>query len=136
MAIEPFNFAFGNPDKWQGAHCLDIPDPDYFFPVNAAEALDREPIIARICNKCPVKQDCLQMALDAKDFEGYFGGTSPEERRKMSEGKSRVKRGGSREVNRLRGIGFNLHDALKEVGITLGAYQKYTNRHKQDKDKK
>ena len=136
MSVEPFNFAFGNAQRWESAHCVDIPDPDYFFPTSEVEVREREPIIARICHKCPVKQECLNLALAANDFEGYFGGMSPADRRRLSVGKTKVRTGGSRDVEKLRAIGFSLHEALKATGITLGAYQKYTNRHKQDKDKK
>lgn len=85
-----------------------------------------------------MKQECLQLALDAKDFNGYFGGVSPDERRKMSAHRSRVKRGNSNEVIRLMGLGYTLQDACDEVGILLASFNKWKNQGKntnKDKDK-
>lgn len=54
-------------------------DPDVFFPDRgAAKAADR----ARdVCRRCPVRQPCLDWALDTRQDHGVLGGTTPEERR-------------------------------------------------------
>ena len=139
MKIESFNFAFGNATRWETAHCANTIFPDLFFPTSLEEVQASEPLIKQICQDCPMKQECLQMALDAKDFNGYFGGVSPEERRKMSAHRSRVKRGNSNEVVRLMGLGYTLQDACDEVGILLASFMKWKNQGKKqqtkDKDK-
>ena len=139
MKAQSFNFAFGNATRWETAHCADTIFPDLFFPTSLEEIEASEPMIQAICQGCPMKQECLQMALDNKDFNGYFGGVSPGERRKMSEHRSRVRRGNSNEVVRLMGLGYTLQDACDEVGILLASFMKWKNQGKKqqtkDKDK-
>jgi len=39
-----------------------------------------------ICNTCPVKDDCLEHALSNDERHGMWGGTTPEERRRILNG--------------------------------------------------
>jgi WhiB family redox-sensing transcriptional regulator len=139
MKAQSFNFAFGNATRWESAHCATTLRPDLFFPTTMEEVRDSEPLIKQICQDCPVKQECLQLALDAKDFNGYFGGVSPDERRKMSAHRSRVRRGNSKEVIRLMDLGWTFEDACDEVGILPASFFKWKNqgtKTNKDKDKK
>jgi WhiB family redox-sensing transcriptional regulator len=134
-----FNFAFGNAQRWESAHCANTIFPDLFFPSSVEEIEASEPMIQAICKNCPVRQECLQLALDNKDFNGYFGGVSPEDRRKMSAHRSRVRRGNSKEVIRLMEMGWSLKDACDEVGILPASFAKWKNQEtktNKDKDKK
>ena len=134
-----FNFAFGNAQRWESAHCANTIFPDLFFPTSLEEVEASEPRIQAICKNCPVRQECLQLALDNKDFNGYFGGVSPEERRKMSAHRSRVRRGNSKEVIRLMEMGWSLEDACEEVNILPASFAKWKNqgtKTNKDKDKK
>jgi WhiB family redox-sensing transcriptional regulator len=134
-----FNFAFGNAQRWESAHCADTLFPDLFFPTSLEEVETSEPMIQAICKNCPVRQECLQLALDNKDFNGYFGGVSPEDRRKMSAHRSRVRRGNSKEVIRLMEMGWSLKDACDEVNILPASFAKWKNqgtKTNKDKDKK
>ena len=54
-------------------------DPELFFPASDSEA---EPALA-VCRRCPVLHACLQFALDNRDYEGVWGGTTGAERRSM-----------------------------------------------------
>ena len=58
--------------------CLDQ-DPETFFP-GSHEPLDAA---LAVCSTCPVKGSCLAAALDAGDYDGVWGATTPEERRAM-----------------------------------------------------
>jgi WhiB family redox-sensing transcriptional regulator len=136
---QTFDFAFGNATRWETAHCATTIFPDLFFPSSVEEVEAAEPLIKQICQDCPMKQECLQMALDNKDFNGYFGGVSPEDRRKMSAHRSRVRRGNSKEVIRLMEIGWTFEDACNEVGILPASFYKWKNqgtKTNKDKDKK
>jgi len=139
MKAQSFNFAFGNATRWETAHCANTIFPNLFYPSSAEEIEAAEPVIKEICQDCPMKQECLQLALDNKDFNGYFGGVSPEERRIMSADRSRVRRGNSKEVIRLMELGWTLEDACDEVGILLASFMKWKNQgkkqHTKDKDK-
>lgn len=64
---------------WRSAGLCLRHDPELFFP-NAAE--DPAPALT-ICRSCPVAGPCLAAALEAGECDGVWGGTTPEERRRM-----------------------------------------------------
>lgn len=64
---------------WQtDALCRQV-DADAFFPEKGGSSV----AMKRICNVCPVKQDCLEYALDNDERYGIWGGTSERERARM-----------------------------------------------------
>ena len=133
---QSFDFAFGNATRWETAHCANTIFPDLFFPTSLEEVEASEPLIKQICDTCPLRQECLQLALDNKDYNGYYGGVSPEDRRKMSAHRSRVRRGNSKEVIRLMELGWTLEDACEEVNILPASFFKWKNQGiKTNKDK-
>lgn len=54
-------------------------DPEAFFP----EAGDNVNPALRICQACPVRQKCLDWALANNETFGVWGGTTPNDRRKL-----------------------------------------------------
>lgn len=54
-------------------------DPDIFFP-QSQEATDHA---IAICNSCPVKLDCLEYSLEARERFGIWGGTTEKQRRQL-----------------------------------------------------
>lgn len=71
------------------ARCLDA-DPEAFFPEKGGSTREAK----RICAACPVREECLQYALDNDERFGIWGGLSERERR-------RAKRLSSSPVRRL-----------------------------------
>ncbi len=74
--------------NWQDrAACKGVPvniHDRYFFPgTSGRPAPEGAYDYAREtwCNRCPVKQECLDFALDNNEKWGIWGGLSPEERR-------------------------------------------------------
>lgn len=84
-------------------------DPDPFFPIiidaDGEEWYDDGTIwqafgdtdsyydeAREICNRCPVKEQCLQHALDNKERWGMWGGTTPIERRRVERRERRERR--------------------------------------------
>lgn len=59
-------------------------EPELFFPVSEVGPGARQVAKAKaVCARCPVRDVCLGFALDnALDF-GIFGGTTPDERRRL-----------------------------------------------------
>lgn len=55
--------------------CLDT-DPDIFF----MEGNESWAPAKKICAQCPVRNLCLEYALEQGEFYGMFGGMSPSER--------------------------------------------------------
>ena len=67
--------------EWRAASACLTADPDLFFPVAAGTAASK--LVARalrICDGCPVKQQCLDYAMRSGEKDGIWGGTTPEER--------------------------------------------------------
>jgi WhiB family transcriptional regulator, redox-sensing transcriptional regulator len=63
------------------AACNDV-DPELFFPVGSAGAGLRQIHEAkRICRRCPVIEPCFRWAMENREVEGVWGGTTEQERR-------------------------------------------------------
>jgi WhiB family redox-sensing transcriptional regulator len=61
---------------WQSRGSCVGEDPEIFFPVHGAPASKAR----KICAACPVKDRCLQYAIDADEF-GIWAGLDQDERR-------------------------------------------------------
>lgn len=70
-------------DWRQQAECLGV-DPALFF----AERGDDTAMAKWICSGCPVRDTCLQEAIDNLEQFGIWGGYSPRERRAISNGET------------------------------------------------
>jgi WhiB family redox-sensing transcriptional regulator len=67
------------PPAWrQRAACRGV-DPGIFYPVTDEDAEDAK----AICAQCDVCELCLQWALDRREHEGVWGGTTERERRRI-----------------------------------------------------
>jgi len=65
------------------ARCLSA-EPGLFFPAGET-GLESAKIEAAkaVCRVCPVREDCLQFALETKQDDGIWGGTTEAERRRL-----------------------------------------------------
>ncbi|MPY81840.1 MAG: WhiB family transcriptional regulator [Actinophytocola sp.] len=65
------------------AACRDE-DPELFFPVTDVGPGAKQADEAKsVCARCPVRERCLQFALDNGLDYGVFGGTTEQERRDL-----------------------------------------------------
>ena len=65
-------------------------DPELFFPVGTTGPAEAQVQSAKaICALCPVREECLQWALDTAQDAGVWGGLSEEERRALRRGQRR-----------------------------------------------
>ncbi|MBQ0851532.1 WhiB family transcriptional regulator [Streptomyces sp. NPDC057621] len=65
------------------AECRTV-DPDLFFPIgNTGPALVQIEDAKSVCRRCPVREECLNWALDTGQSIGVWGGTSESERRTL-----------------------------------------------------
>lgn len=60
------------------ARCLGM-DPEIFFPRTEEDA---GPALA-VCAECPVREPCLEYALQNREREGIWGGATERERRRI-----------------------------------------------------
>lgn len=89
---------------WSLAACQAV-DPDLFFPMSATNPARRELAAAKaVCERCPVRAECLQYALAAGQVQGIWGGTSEEERRLLRQRRAKARaRAGRQRGAYLRG---------------------------------
>lgn len=62
----------------QRGACVGL-DPDVFYPPSDEESDEPK----AICAACPVQEPCLEFALDTREADGIWGGTTARERRRM-----------------------------------------------------
>jgi len=67
---------------FDGTQLCKTVDPDLFFP---DDYLNKEQIeqVKAICNDCWIKDKCLSFAMDNKEREGIWGGTTPADRKRL-----------------------------------------------------
>lgn len=76
-----------DPEAWkQHAECRGM-NPDLFLPPRG----DNRALAAAktVCGRCPVRQECLDYALDMNERTGVWGGTSERQRREMRRDRGR-----------------------------------------------
>ncbi|MBV7673311.1 WhiB family transcriptional regulator [Streptomyces halstedii] len=71
-------------DNWRThAACRDE-DPDLFFPIGTTgPALVQTEEAKAVCRSCPVRQQCLDWALENNQDTGVWGGLGETERRTL-----------------------------------------------------
>lgn len=75
------------------AGCLDVDDPELFFPVgNTGPALVQIEKAKTVCNSCTVREVCLQWAMEHNQDSGVWGGLSEDERRSLKRRAARARR--------------------------------------------
>ena len=90
----PMPFAADHLAEWWSLAACQHADPDLFFPVSGMGPGRAQLVGAKaVCDRCPVRSDCLRYALAAGPVQGIWGGTSEDERRllRQREAKARVR---------------------------------------------
>ncbi len=75
---------FVQPDWWNDAAC--VGSRIDFFPSRGEDPRPAK----RVCVECPVREECLQWALDTKEAHGIWGGLSERERRRIRRSTKRI----------------------------------------------
>ncbi|MFF8032772.1 MULTISPECIES: WhiB family transcriptional regulator [unclassified Streptomyces] len=71
-------------DNWRRSAACRTEDPDLFFPIGTSgPALVQTEQAKAVCRNCPVREQCLEWALDTGQSIGVWGGTSETERRAL-----------------------------------------------------
>ena len=73
------------PSRWQHLAACRGEDAAHFFAPSyferRAEKDAREAVAKAFCARCPVRDECLEYALDTRDNHGIWGGMNEMERR-------------------------------------------------------
>lgn len=75
LAILP-PFIAGGQEPWMDSSLCAQSDPELFYPEKGQSANAAK----RVCSQCPVRQECLDWAVDAGEDHGVWGGLSRKER--------------------------------------------------------
>lgn len=65
--------------SWQADALCAQTDPEAFFPEKGGSTRDAK----RVCNECPVREACLDYAMENDERFGIWGGLSERERRRL-----------------------------------------------------
>ncbi|MFF9625237.1 WhiB family transcriptional regulator [Streptomyces griseosporeus] len=72
-------------DNWRDRAECRTEDPDLFFPIGTSgPSLMQTEQAKAVCRRCPVREPCLQFALDTGQTLGVWGGTGENERRAIA----------------------------------------------------
>ncbi|MEU9292544.1 WhiB family transcriptional regulator [Streptomyces sp. NPDC012693] len=85
-------------DSWREAAACQSVDPDLFFPVGTgAPALVQAEEAKAVCRHCPVREACLDWAMDdSRQVTGVWGGLDDDERRSLKRRLRRAAHAGER----------------------------------------
>ncbi|NUV52920.1 WhiB family transcriptional regulator [Streptomyces coelicolor] len=71
-------------DNWRRSAACRTEDPELFFPIGTSgPALLQTEQAKAVCRGCPVREQCLEWALETGQSIGVWGGTSETERRAL-----------------------------------------------------
>ncbi|MER7918238.1 MULTISPECIES: WhiB family transcriptional regulator [unclassified Streptomyces] len=71
-------------ENWREQAACRHEDPDLFFPIGSTGPAQVQAEQAKmVCEGCPVRQQCLDWALDTGQGIGVWGGTTEVERRRL-----------------------------------------------------
>ncbi|MFE0731703.1 WhiB family transcriptional regulator [Streptomyces antibioticus] len=80
-------------DNWRESAECRHEDPDLFFPIGTSgPALLQTEQAKAVCRRCPVREACLERAMNTDQTLGVWGGTSESERRAIKR-RARARRG-------------------------------------------
>lgn len=63
---------------WRDDAVCATTDPDLFFPDKRDDRAEAQ--AKKVCKRCPVREQCLEYALENEEEYGIWGMTSPEDR--------------------------------------------------------
>ncbi|GGQ67754.1 MULTISPECIES: WhiB family transcriptional regulator [Streptomyces] len=71
-------------DNWREHAACRHEDPDLFFPIGTSgPALLQMEQAKAVCGRCPVREACLDWAMETDQTLGVWGGTGENERRAL-----------------------------------------------------
>jgi WhiB family redox-sensing transcriptional regulator len=87
----PAKAAKARAEDWRlQAACRPL-DSDLFFPDRAAYRTSDVARAKAVCRACPVREACLQAAMDGRERVGIWGGLTPQERLKLQRRRRRAR---------------------------------------------
>ena len=101
------------------AECAKLDDKDFFFPDSQVEWAERLPRLTTLCKQCPHKAECLEFAIESSQEDGFWGGTTPDQRKYLRKSQIRRIRVNNREeqIVELLSQGLTRSQVAEQLGI-------------------
>lgn len=127
------DFIAAAPD-FPDAKCADVQNPDDFFVEDKKELQKMAPTLMEICISCRHRIECRDYAIRERIEYGFWGGTTPQERKKLMPKRSRKGRRSNTGVKaaQLRAAGLRWTEIGAELNISATAAQKAWARYMED----
>ena len=72
-------------ESWRAVANCRGSDPNLFYPIGRGRRAYQQIDEAKaVCRGCPSREACLAWAISTRQHRGVWGGTSPEERRRLA----------------------------------------------------
>ncbi len=72
---------------WRDLATCRFADVEMFFPIGDSDEAEEAVTAAKaMCRTCPVRIACLEFALETRQVDGIWGGTTEDERRRLRRG--------------------------------------------------
>ena len=113
--------------KFTKAKCAEIEDKDFFFPDSALQWELRLERLEDLCGNCPHRVECRDYAIKEEIIEGFWGGTTPGQRKKIiKRNKTKEDRRSEavREVQSLLEAGLTKEQIAKKLGIQVSSLER------------
>jgi DNA-binding NarL/FixJ family response regulator len=104
-------------------------DPDFFFPVSQVELEERIQRLRQICGSCIHEDPCRKFAMNNEEENGFWGGTTPDERYLLSKNKEVGSRR-LREIEALLSQGYSKRDVARILNVQLASIERTLDRAK------
>ena len=112
------------------ALCAKISDKDYFFPDTKRELSQRIKFLQELCAQCPHRKQCLKFAVDNHIIEGVWGGTTPNQRKKLIT-KKKGENLRHREIQKLFALGLTKVEVAQKLSIKPASLDRLLSRMRQ-----
>ena len=113
--------------KFTDAICAQIEDKDFFFPDSTLQLEQRLPLLEEMCAQCPHKVECREYAIEEEIREGFWGGMTPAQRKKLiktRKAKEDRRSEAVREVQELLDLGFTKEQAARKLNIQVSSLER------------
>jgi len=122
--------ALTNSPRFADAKCQDEPNLDFFFPESLVEWEERLPRLKQLCGSCIHQSPCLAYAIENEIKDGFWGGTTPEQRQLQFKNKENPYTKRIREITTLLSQGFTKEQVAMRLEIQVESLERTLDRAK------
>ncbi len=122
--------AIRNAPKFDEAQCTTDDNLDFFFPESLIEWEERLPRLRELCASCIHQAPCLAYAIENEIKEGFWGNSTPDERKMHYKNKENRHTKRIREIQTLLSQGFTKEQVALRMAIQVESLERTLDRAK------